>query len=76
MRIFLVSISYRENYLNENSVSDRRPEDVRKGISRTTPLSRIAQPDDIAKTVAAIAGEGAQFLTGTYTPVNGGNSME
>ncbi|WP_266083373.1 SDR family NAD(P)-dependent oxidoreductase [Haladaptatus caseinilyticus] len=59
-----------------DATADQLNEDVRKGISRTTPLSRVAQPDDIAKTVAAIAGEGAQFLTGTYTPVNGGISME
>ncbi|WP_423746962.1 SDR family oxidoreductase (plasmid) [Haladaptatus sp. SPP-AMP-3] len=59
-----------------DATADRLNEDVRTGVSRATPLGRVAQPDDIAKTVAAIAGEGAQFLTGTYTPVNGGNSME
>ena len=51
-------------------------DEVRAGVSRSTPLGRVAQPDDIAKTIVALADGGAQFVTGTYTPVNGGSSME
>lgn len=55
---------------------DQIDENVRANVSRSTPLGRVAQPEDIAKTVAAFAGAGAQFVTGAYTPVNGGSPME
>jgi 3-oxoacyl-[acyl-carrier protein] reductase len=59
-----------------DATTDRLDEDVRAGVTRTTPLGRVAQPEDIAKSVAAFAGEGTQFVTGTYTAVNGGSGME
>lgn len=59
-----------------DATADHLTENVRTGVTQTTPLNRVAQPKDIAKTVAAFAGAGAQFVTGTYTPVNGGSGME
>lgn len=41
-------------------------------ISEATPVGRVADPDDIAKSIALFASDDAQFVTGTYTPVNGG----
>lgn len=41
-----------------------------------TPLGRIAEPEDVAGVIAFLAGDGARFLTGTYTPVTGGLAME
>lgn len=51
-------------------------EELREQVSRTTPLGRVAQPEDVAKTIVGFAGDAAQFTTGTYTPVNGGQMME
>ncbi|WP_241767987.1 SDR family NAD(P)-dependent oxidoreductase [Haloferax sp. ATB1] len=51
-------------------------DDVREQVASQTPLNRVAQPEDVAHAIASLAGEGAQFVTGTYTPVNGGNEME
>ena len=50
--------------------------DVREHIERKTPLGRVAQPEDVAPTIVAFAGDPAKFVTGTYTPVNGGQRME
>lgn len=59
-----------------DATADRIDEEVRGYMAKTTPLGRIAQPEDVATTIVAFAGEPAQFVTGTYTPVNGGNTME
>lgn len=59
-----------------DATADHLDEEVRTGVARATPLNRVAQPEDVAKTVTAFAGGGTQFVTGTYTPVNGGSGME
>ena len=41
-------------------------------LAEETPLGRIGQPEDVAKTVAYLAGEGAAFITGQVVGVNGG----
>jgi len=48
----------------------------REVVGRFTPLGRIAEPDDVASVVAFLASDDARFLTGTYTPVTGGLTME
>lgn len=40
-----------------------------------TPLRRVAQPEDIAGAVLAIASDDARFITGAYIPVSGGDLM-
>ena len=47
-----------------------------EGIEQTiadTPLGRLCAPEDIAKAVAMIASDNADFITGAYIPVNGGS---
>jgi NAD(P)-dependent dehydrogenase (short-subunit alcohol dehydrogenase family) len=39
---------------------------------RTTPLGRRGTPRDIGEAVAFLAGEGAEFITGTVLRVDGG----
>ena len=41
-------------------------------LAEETPLGRIGQPEDVARTVAYLAGEGAAFITGQVVGVNGG----
>ncbi|MCR8642878.1 SDR family oxidoreductase [Paenibacillus sp. N1-5-1-14] len=41
-----------------------------------TPLGRVAEPEDVASVIAFLASEDALFLSGTYTPVTGGLTME
>lgn len=46
--------------------------DFRKSIEATTPLGRIAQPDDIARTAVFFASEDAGWVTGQNLIVAGG----
>jgi NAD(P)-dependent dehydrogenase (short-subunit alcohol dehydrogenase family) len=36
-------------------------------VGRTTPLGKIAEPEDVANMVAFLASEGAYFITGQGT---------
>lgn len=51
-------------------------EEESRVIGSFTPLGRIAEPEDVAGVISFLAGDGARFLTGTYTPVTGGLVME
>jgi NAD(P)-dependent dehydrogenase (short-subunit alcohol dehydrogenase family) len=42
------------------------------GIAATTPLGRVAQPDDVAKAVVFLASDDAGFITGVELFVDGG----
>ncbi|MUV90916.1 SDR family oxidoreductase [Halapricum sp. CBA1109] len=59
-----------------SATSERIDEELRANVSRATPLGRVAQPEDVAATIVAFAGDAGRFTTGTYTPVNGGSRME
>ena len=48
------------------------PPTVREGIIKNTPLGRMAEPEDIADTVAFLASEAARFVHGETVEVNGG----
>lgn len=45
-------------------------------LSSFTPLGRVAEPEDVAGVISFLAGDDARFVTGTYTPVTGGLTME
>ncbi|UWG47745.1 Short-chain alcohol dehydrogenase [Halanaeroarchaeum sp. HSR-CO] len=62
--------------LVETDATADRVEEMREYISEQTPLGRVARPSDVARAIAAFASDDAQFVTGTYTPVNGGKDME
>ncbi|USB33133.1 SDR family oxidoreductase [Paenibacillus sp. YPG26] len=51
-------------------------EEESRVVGSFTPLGRIAEPEDVAGVISFLAGDGARFLTGTYTPVTGGLVME
>ncbi|OGX68730.1 MAG: hypothetical protein A2189_02165 [Paenibacillus sp. RIFOXYA1_FULL_44_5] len=60
----------------ETDASAHLPEEAKRSISSFTPLSRIGQPIDIAGVTAFLASDDSRFVTGTYTPANGGFTME
>jgi 3-oxoacyl-[acyl-carrier protein] reductase len=45
---------------------------IREAIVNSTPLGRMGTPDDVARAVVFLAGEGAAFVTGVVLPVDGG----
>jgi NAD(P)-dependent dehydrogenase (short-subunit alcohol dehydrogenase family) len=44
-------------------------------MSRTIPLGRMAQPDEIAEVALFLASDAARFVTGQTVHVNGGAYM-
>ncbi len=49
--------------------------DKRSALERLYPLRRIAQPEEIARSVVYLAGDDASFVTGTCLAVDGGISV-
>ena len=43
-------------------------------LSGTSPMGRIAEPADIAKTCLFLASEAAAYITGVTLPVDGGST--
>jgi 3-oxoacyl-[acyl-carrier protein] reductase len=48
------------------------PQTVVDGIIKSTPLGRMAEPEDIADAVAFLASDAARFISGETIEVNGG----
>ena len=48
------------------------PEEVFNGYERTTPLGRVAEPEEIAKTVLFLATDASSYMTGSMLTVSGG----
>ncbi|OBF02087.1 SDR family NAD(P)-dependent oxidoreductase [Mycobacterium sp. 852002-10029_SCH5224772] len=57
-------------------ISTTVPEAVRDRIIATTPLGRIAKPEDVARVIAFYADDDSGFVTGSTAPVNGGLAMD
>jgi 3-oxoacyl-[acyl-carrier protein] reductase len=55
-------------------VADLIQKDGGRGISRQIPLRKFATPEEVAHTVAFMAGPGASYMTGAMIPVDGGAS--
>jgi len=47
----------------------------RDAISAVTPLSRLAQSEDIAQAILLLASDYSKFVSGAYLPVDGGLTM-
>jgi 3-oxoacyl-[acyl-carrier protein] reductase len=51
------------------------PEDIQENIRDDIPLSRFAQPEDIAALVRFLASEESGYITGQVLPVSGGQNL-
>ncbi|GKT11192.1 MAG: 3-oxoacyl-[acyl-carrier protein] reductase [Thiomicrorhabdus sp.] len=51
------------------------PEEQREALTTQIPLSRLGSPEDIAKSVSFLAGDGGSYITGQTLNVNGGMYM-
>ncbi|MEJ2890540.1 SDR family NAD(P)-dependent oxidoreductase [Actinomycetospora aeridis] len=61
--------------VDDTAVSGRLSDELRADLAATTPMRRLARPEDVARTVAHFAGDDAAFTTGSWAPVNGGLIM-
>jgi len=57
-----------------DATSSQSPE-MFEMVARMTPMGRVAQPEDIAEAVVAVASDHMGFVTGAYIPVSGGALM-
>jgi meso-butanediol dehydrogenase / (S,S)-butanediol dehydrogenase / diacetyl reductase len=48
------------------------PEEVFDGYVRATPIGRVAEPEDVADTVAFLLGDDSRYMTGSMLTVSGG----
>ena len=62
--------------MTETSLIGDIPEKSQMIIARQTPLRRLAQPQDIASSVAYLVSDQAAFITGHSMQVNGGMVMK
>jgi 2-hydroxycyclohexanecarboxyl-CoA dehydrogenase len=50
------------------------PEEIRRRYAKESPIGRIGRPEEVAATVAFLAGDGATALTGQILQPNGGTT--
>ncbi|MEK3730253.1 3-oxoacyl-[acyl-carrier-protein] reductase [Lysinibacillus sp. FSL W8-0953] len=59
----------------ETEMTEQLPEDIKKGMLTQIPLAKLGQPEDIAKAVAFIASDDANYMTGQTLHIDGGMVM-
>ncbi|TDU05941.1 3-oxoacyl-[acyl-carrier protein] reductase [Streptomyces sp. 846.5] len=51
------------------------PQELQKRLAERTPLGRVAEPEDVARVIAMLAGDEAGFVTGAVVTVDGGHGV-
>lgn len=59
----------------ETDIWDTVPEDIRSGLMEVIPLRRVGTPEEVAKAVAFLASDEAEYITGHVLNVDGGMAM-
>jgi 3-oxoacyl-[acyl-carrier protein] reductase len=60
----------------ETPMSQAVSAEQRQAITRTVPLGRIGQPEDIGQAAAFLVSDAASFITGATLPVSGGSDLK
>jgi len=68
IRVNSVLPGFIETPFHERYSSNER----KKAVAFSTPLGRNGTPEDVARAILFLSGEGAGFITGEYIAVNGG----
>jgi NAD(P)-dependent dehydrogenase (short-subunit alcohol dehydrogenase family) len=48
------------------------PADLREFVMKSTPIKRLARPEELAAAIAFLASDDASYITGVSLDVNGG----
>lgn len=75
IRVNAIGPGYVETAMLAGRLADQ-PAEVRKEIVDRHPIGRIAQPEEIANSVAYLISPEASFLTGAFLPVDGGYTIK
>lgn len=59
----------------ETDMTDVLSESVKENTAKMIPMGSFGKPEDIAKTAAFLASDGARYITGQILSVDGGMSM-
>lgn len=59
----------------ETEMTEQLPADIKQGMLTQIPLAKLGQPEDIAKAVAFLASEDANYMTGQTLHIDGGMVM-
>lgn len=59
----------------ETEMTEQLPEDIKQGMLTQIPLAKLGQPEDIAKAVAFLASDDANYMTGQTLHIDGGMVM-
>jgi len=59
----------------ETEMTDQLPEELKQGMLTQIPLAKLGQPEDIAKAVAFLASDDANYMTGQTLHIDGGMVM-
>jgi 3-oxoacyl-[acyl-carrier protein] reductase len=60
----------------ETPMSQAVSTEQRQAITRSVPLGRMGQPEDIGQAAVFLASEAASFITGATLPVSGGSDLK
>jgi 3-oxoacyl-[acyl-carrier protein] reductase len=61
--------------LVRTEASARMPQEFHQRLTERTPLGRVAEPEDVARTIAMLVGEESGFVTGAVLTVDGGHGI-
>ncbi|WP_286923845.1 MULTISPECIES: 3-oxoacyl-[acyl-carrier-protein] reductase [Lysinibacillus] len=59
----------------ETEMTDQLPEELKQGMLTQIPLAKLGLPEDIAKAVAFLASDDANYMTGQTLHIDGGMVM-
>ncbi|EKU43220.1 3-oxoacyl-[acyl-carrier-protein] reductase [Lysinibacillus sp. HST-98] len=59
----------------ETEMTEQLPADIKQGMLTQIPLAKLGQPEDIAKAVAFLASDDANYMTGQTLHIDGGMVM-
>jgi 3-oxoacyl-[acyl-carrier protein] reductase len=56
-------------------MTNKLTDDQKKELAKNIPLSRLGNPEDVARVVAFLCSEDADYITGQVIAVDGGMTM-